>query len=103
MSHLQRMREKMDKATLTTVTPLNEEKLSNTSYPKVPEKIVHLSKLINTWHKTLPLPNRWQPLQLGRIATRFNVSRELAATALQYGGWIERRIGNISYWEQKSY
>lgn len=98
MPRLHKLREKMNSASITTITPLNEKNLSDAPYPKVPEKIVHLSEQINSWHKTLPLPIRWQPLQLGRIAARFNVSRELAATALQYGGWIEKRIGNISYW-----
>lgn len=91
-STLQKMRERMDAACRETLTPLNNKE------PNVSAKVIRLAEQIQAWHKTIPLPDRWDPLQLGRIAARFNASRELAASALQYGGWVEKRIGTTSYW-----
>jgi predicted ATPase len=82
-----------------TVTPYNDKTLNNTQ-SAISSKVIQTAELINRWHKTLTLPERWYPLQLGRVAAQFGVSRELAASALVYGGWIEYRSGSTSFWKR---
>jgi hypothetical protein len=70
------------------------------SHTKAPSKrVINLAQQINEWHEKRQVPERWQPVMLGRIAALFGVSRELAATALQYAGWKETRKSNTSLWQ----
>ena len=62
-------------------------------------RVTTLANQINTWHETRSVPERWQPVMLGRIAALFGISRELAATGLHYAGWKENRIGAASLWQ----
>lgn len=66
---------------------------------QVPTKrVIDLSEKIIKWHTTLPVPDCWQPVALGRIAALFGVSREIAANALQHGNWKETRQAAHSLW-----
>lgn len=62
-------------------------------------RVIELAEKINAWHDKRPVPERWQPVILGRIAALFGVTRELAAAGLQYAGWQEKRIGTTSLWQ----
>ena len=64
-------------------------------------RVIELSEQIKTWHESRPVPERWYPVQLGRLAAQLNASRELTATALHYTGWVENRIGAGSFWLPK--
>jgi hypothetical protein len=78
---------------------LRAEIQTQQSLQTVPSKrVINLAHKINEWHESRQVPERWQPVMLGRIAALFGVSRELAAAALQYAGWKEKRIGASSYW-----
>jgi hypothetical protein len=66
---------------------------------KAPSKhVINLAQQINEWHENRQVPERWQPVMLGRIAALFGVSRELAAAALQYAEWKETRKSTTSLW-----
>jgi hypothetical protein len=65
-------------------------------------RVIELADQIKAWHETRPIPDRWYPVQLGRAAAQFGVSRELAATALQYANWKEKRTGATSLWQPKN-
>jgi len=90
-----------------------KEKLNNYKPPEQEQKpeppqlvsprIVELAGNIKMWHDTRPCPERWQEISLGRIAAHFNVSREVAAAALQYAGWVEKRVSASSVWQPKEY
>jgi hypothetical protein len=67
----------------------------------VSPRVIELAQQIKAWHDTRPVPDRWYPVQLGRLAAQLGASRELAAAALQYAGWVERRIGAGSFWQPK--
>ena len=64
-------------------------------------RVIELAAQIKIWHDTRPIPERWYPVQLGRLAAQFNATRELTATSLGYAGWIEKRSGTISFWQPK--
>ncbi len=68
----------------------------------VSNRVIELADQIKAWHDTRPIPERWHPVQLGRLAAQLNTSRELTATALGYAGWIEHRIGRGSFWNHKA-
>lgn len=67
----------------------------------VSNRVIELADQIKAWHDTRPIPDRWHPVQLGRLAAQLSASRELTATALGYAGWIEKQIGTRSYWQPK--
>jgi len=64
-------------------------------------RVVELATQINAWHDTRSIPERWQPVQLGRLSAQLNASRELTAMALSYTGWIEKRSGSYSLWQPR--
>lgn len=82
-----------------------ELKCSITKHDKeqshVSSRVVELAQQIKAWHDTRPVPDRWHPVQLGRLAAQLGASRELTASALQYAGWVETRIGAGSFWQPK--
>lgn len=67
-------------------------------------RVVELAQKIGVWHGDRPVPDRWQPILLGRVAALFGVSRDLAAAALLHAGWKETRRwpGGPSYWHPPS-
>lgn len=67
----------------------------------VSNRVIELAEQINAWHDTRPIPERWQPVQLGRLAAQLNSSRELTAISLRYAGWVEKRSGTYSLWQPK--
>lgn len=67
----------------------------------VSNRVIELAEQIKAWHDTRPIPERWRPIQLGRLAAQLNASRELTATALGYAGWNEKRIRAQSLWQPK--
>lgn len=70
-----------------------------TPMPAHPTKsVLALADRLAVWHDTRPVPVRWQPVLLGRVAALFGVSRELAAAAMIHAGWTENRIGVGSWW-----
>ena len=69
--------------------------------PYTTNRVIGLSEQLKTWHDTRPIPERWYPVQLGRLAAQFGTSRELTASALGYAGWVEKRSGTISFWQPK--
>ena len=69
--------------------------------PHISNRVIVLTEQIKTWHESRPVPERWYPVQLGRLAAQLNASRELTATALHYTGWVENRIGAGSFWLPK--
>ena len=84
------------------------EKLKNSSPTEeqeqqsyVSNRVIELADQIKAWHNRRPIPERWHPVQLGRLAAQLDASRELTATALGYAGWIEKRIGTHSLWQPK--
>ncbi|SDK50858.1 hypothetical protein SAMN05192566_1449 [Methylophilus rhizosphaerae] len=76
-----------------TITPSNDA-------PVVSEKVIQLADRFVMWHRLQPLPERWEPQQLGRIAATFGVPRELMAAALKHAGWVEHKTGATSYWQR---
>lgn len=84
-----------------------KEQLENYKQPDarhqshVSTRVIDLAEQIKSWHNTRPIPNRWYPVQLGRLAAQLGASRELTASALQYAGWVEKRIGASSFWQPK--
>lgn len=69
------------------------------SHIKAPSsRVINLAHQIDEWHENRQVPERWQPVMLGRIAALFGVTRELAAAALQYAGWKETRKSTTSLW-----
>lgn len=67
----------------------------------ISSRVIDLAEQIKAWHDTRPIPNRWYPVQLGRLAAQLGASRELTASALHYAGWVEKRIGASSFWQPK--
>lgn len=67
----------------------------------VSTRVIELADQIKAWHDTRPIPERWQPIQLGRFAAQLNASRELTATALRYAGWVEKQTGTHKLWQPK--
>ena len=67
----------------------------------VSNRVIELADQIKAWHDTRPIPDRWHAIQLGRLAAQLNASRELTATALEYAGWIEKRVGAHKFWQPK--
>lgn len=63
------------------------------------QRVIELAEKINKWHDKRPVPERWQPVILGRIAALFGVTREQAAAGMQYAGWQEKRTGTSSLWQ----
>lgn len=86
---------------LSTAQAVTPQQKPTVEQAKISPRVIELASQINSWHKTLPLPDRWYPLQLGRIAAQFGASRELTAAALVYGGWKEFRSGATSLWRYK--
>ena len=81
---------------------LNNPKPQDTQHPShISSRVIELAEQIRTWHDTRPIPERWYPVQLGRLAAQLNASRELTAIALGYAGWIEKRSGTTSFWQPK--
>ncbi|PPC93909.1 MAG: hypothetical protein CTY33_05900 [Methylotenera sp.] len=64
-------------------------------------RVIELADQINAWHDTRPIPERWQPIKLGRLAAQLDASRELTAAALEQAGFYEKRIGTNSLWLPK--
>lgn len=62
-------------------------------------RILQLAHGIEKWHATRNIPERWQPVVLGRVAALFGVSREVAAAALTVAGWLETRSSGRSLWQ----
>lgn len=62
-------------------------------------KVRRLADTITAWHSHRSVPERWNPVQLGRLAAMFGVTREVAATALTLAGWREIRTNRCSYWQ----
>jgi len=85
-------------ATLTAVPTAQPQEC--TAPAEISTRAVALSEQINHWHDARPVPDRWKPALLGRIAARFGATRELAAVALQHAGWRELRKAKhgASYW-----
>jgi hypothetical protein len=90
MSYLSKFKQKLDAASLP--------KQIEQSYPQVSEKVVNLAHQLDVWHDARPVPERWNPVQLGRLAATLGVSNELIAAALQYAGWTERKQSTYSLW-----
>lgn len=67
----------------------------------ISSRVIELADQIKAWHDTRPVPDRWHPVQLGRLAAQFSVSREVAAAALGYAGFIEKKSGTHSLWQPK--
>ena len=67
----------------------------------VSNRVIELANQIKAWHDTRPIPDRWRPVQLGRLAAQLNTSRELTAAALGYAGWVEKQIGAHKLWQPK--
>lgn len=67
----------------------------------VSTRVIELADQIKAWHDTRLIPDRWRPIQLGRLAAQLNASRELTATALEYAGWVEKQIGAHKLWQPK--
>ena len=82
---------------LKSYTPTAEQEQQSL----VSNRVIELAEQIKAWHDTRPIPDRWRPIQLGRLAAQLNASRELTATALGYVGWIEKRSGTTSFWQPK--
>ncbi|MDP1657742.1 MAG: hypothetical protein Q8L73_00125 [Methylotenera sp.] len=91
MSYVQKFKE-----TLKNYAPHDTQQQSHIS-----NRVIDLAEQIKSWHDTRPIPNRWYPVQLGRLAAQLGASRELTASALQYAGWVEKRIGASSFWQPK--
>lgn len=85
--------EKSEADARKTITPSNDASA-------VSEKVIQLADRFVMWHRLQPLPERWEPQQLGRIAAVFGVSRELMAAALKHAGWVEHKTGATSYWQR---
>jgi hypothetical protein len=68
------------------------------SHPQVSEKVINLAHQLAAWHDARLVPERWQPVQLGRLAATFGVSNEVMAAALQYAGWAETKKSTYSLW-----
>lgn len=66
----------------------------------VSKRIIELADRFVSWHQSQPLPERWEPLQLGRLSALLGVSREMMAAALTHAGWVERKMGTTSYWHR---
>jgi hypothetical protein len=62
-------------------------------------RILQLALDIEKWHAGRNVPERWQPVVLGRVAALFGVSREVAAAALTVAGWLETRSAGRSLWQ----
>lgn len=60
--------------------------------------VIELAERLMKWHEKRPAPERWQPIQLGRMAAMFGTSRELMAAALQYAGFKESKTSATSLW-----
>ena len=71
---------------------------SQQSIEGISPHIIELAERVIRWHEKLPIPDRWQPVQLGRIAATFNTSREAMAVALHYAGFQETKTSNMSLW-----
>ncbi|MDP3087085.1 MAG: hypothetical protein Q8M99_02665 [Methylotenera sp.] len=69
---------------------------SVTTFPS--NRLTSLANQINAWHDKRTVPERWNPVMLGRIAALFGVTRELAAMAMLSTGWKERKTGTTSLW-----
>lgn len=78
-------------------TPLVEQEQQS----HVSTRVIELADQIKAWHDTRPIPDRWRPVPLGRLAAQLNASRELTAAALEYTGFIEKRSGTHSLWQPK--
>lgn len=74
----------------------------DTQHPShISNRVIELAEQINTWHDTRPIPERWYPVQLGRLAAQLNATRELTAIALGCAGFVENRSGATSFWQKK--
>ena len=81
---------------------LKNPKPQDTQNPShISTRVIELSEQIKTWHETRPVPERWQPVQLGRLAAQLNASRDLTATALGLAGWIGKRSGTTIFYQPK--
>ena len=65
---------------------------------KVSEKVISLAYQLTKWHDARPVPERWNPVQLGRLAATLGTSNEVMAATLKYAGWTERKQGTYSLW-----
>ncbi len=70
----------------------------STKHVEPTQRVMDLANLITQWHATRAVPERWQSVQLGRIAAQFGATRETTAAALIYAGWKEVRQGATSVW-----
>ncbi|MDI1309400.1 MAG: hypothetical protein PSV17_08190 [Methylotenera sp.] len=88
---------------LQTLNTEAMQDLKTTQAPIVSEKVVALAEIITKYHANRSIPERWHPIQLGRLAAMLGVSRELAAAALVHAGWLEHKNGVTSRWLPKIY
>jgi len=90
MSYMSKFKQKLH----TTSLPKQIEQ----SHPYVSEKVINLANEITAWHDARPVPERWNSVQMGRLAATLGASNELIAAALQYAGWTERKQSTFSLW-----
>lgn len=80
---------------------LNSQHQTALQKPKdniVSERVVLLAENITRWHAERKAPERWQPVQLGRLAAMLCESREITAATLIYIGWKEKKVAKASLW-----
>ena len=92
MNYVEKFLEKLKNHTPT----VEQEQQSHVS-----TRVIELANQIKAWHDTRPIPDRWRPIPLGRLAAQLNASREVTAAALGYAGWVENRRGTQSLWQTK--
>ena len=90
MSYLSKFKQKLDTASLPKSIEQSEMQVS--------EKVVNLANQLTKWHDARPVPERWNPVQLGRLAATLGTTNELIAAALQYAGWTEKKQSTFSLW-----
>lgn len=69
---------------------------SDSKYPS--PSVVTLAENLKAWHDNRPIPDRWAPVALGRLAAYFGATRELMAAACRHAGWLEKRESGRSLW-----
>ena len=90
MSYMSKFKQKLHTASLP--------KQIEQSHQQVSEKVINLAHQLAVWHDARPVPERWNPVQLGRLAATFGASNEVMAATLQYAGWTERKQSTYSLW-----
>lgn len=83
-----------------TIKKYRSGALPNKTQPKlqVSEKVLSLVQQLTEWHNKRPVPDRWHPVILGRLAATFGVTNEVMAATLHYAGWKETKKSTYSLW-----